>query len=158
MKLYSMLRHCKYSKPSIVVLAFNPLKVFEKPEKGQPDNFKEDYENYDSLSVSQKLELAFRQDAYGNCSPDLDLVLDSSKIAIYGGFAYGTAQGSFAMYNDFVRENKQTMFQNPGEAKRLLRKDMVRAGFHGGFRMALFFFCTGLYLCPSHYNMQYHNR
>ena len=137
MKFYSMLRHWQYSKPSIVVLAFSPLKVFEKPEKGQPDNFKEDYENYDSLSVSQKLELAFRQDAYGNCSPDLDLVLDSSKIAIYGGFAYGTAQGSFAMYNDFVRENKQTMFQNPGEAKRLLRKDMVRAGFHGGFRMAL---------------------
>ena len=41
------------------------------------------------------------------------------------------------MYNDFVRENKQTMFQNPGEARRLLRKDMVRAGFHKGFKMAL---------------------
>ena len=61
MKLYSMLRHCRYSKPSIVILAFNPLKVLERPEKGQPNNFKEDYENYDSLSVSQKLDLAFRQ-------------------------------------------------------------------------------------------------
>ena len=65
MKLYSIWRHCRYSKPSIVILAFNPLKVLERPEQGQPNNFKEDYENYDSLSVSQKLDLAFRQDAYG---------------------------------------------------------------------------------------------
>ena len=61
MKLYSIWRHCRYSKPSIVILAFNPLKVLERPEQGQPNNFKEDYENYDSLSVSQKLDLAFRQ-------------------------------------------------------------------------------------------------
>ena len=137
MKLYSMLRHCKYSKPSIVVLAFNPLKVFEKPEKGTPDNFKEDYENYDSLSVSKKLELAFRQDAFGNYSTDFNNVRESTKLAIFLGFAYGTAQGSFKMFNDFIRENKQTMFQNPDEARRLMRKDMVRAGFNSGMKMAL---------------------
>ena len=115
MRLFSfMKRKCLSPKSSVLLLCFNPLKVFEVPEHGEnPERDKEIEESYkdrESLTVEQRLELMFRKDAYGQLSPELSDVQNSTMLAALGGLIFGFSNRSFEVFNDFV-EAKIVVFR-----------------------------------------------
>ena len=131
-----MKRKCLSPKSPVLLLCFNPLKVFEVPEHGEnPERDKEIEESYkdrESLTVEQRLELMFRKDAYGHLSPELAEVQNATIMAVIGGLIFGFSNRSFEVFNDFVVRNKHEMFKSPKAAQDILRKDMTKHGFNRG--------------------------
>ena len=124
------------SKSPVLLLCFNPLKVFEVPEHGEnPERDKEieeSYKNRESLTVEQRLELMFRKNAYGQFSPELADVQNATMMATLFGLMFGFSNRSFEVFNDFVVNNKHEMFKSPKAAQDILRRDMTKHGFNRG--------------------------
>lgn len=118
--------------------------ILEKAElwdEEAQDKVHEAYKNPSSTTYEERLRLLFRRDAFGNPSPELEIVSASTGFATFGGAGYALFTTSNTVYRRFIEDNKHEMFASPKEAQRELRMEMFKhcsgATLKSGAKMGL---------------------
>lgn len=99
-----------------------------------------------------RLYLMYSRDQFGNLSPELVSVLQTTYTGVFVGFCYGGITNSRIAYMNFMQRNDATAFQSHLDAKRRLQ-DAVTIGFakgafKWGWRLA-FFTCSYMLLTTT---------
>lgn len=89
-----------------------------------------------------RLRLMYTKDEFGNLSPEMSAVLQTSFLSLFVGFVYGGFKASKEAYLDFIERNQATIYENVFDAKRKLQNHVTvnfgRGAFHWGWRLAVF--------------------
>jgi len=93
------------------------------------------YKDRSSSTWRERLNLMWSKDEYGMPSPELDFVIQSTKLSFFFGLCYGAFQETAKIHRIFLEQNKYTMFQHPREAQRALQERIILAGIQGGWRI-----------------------
>lgn len=92
------------------------------------------YEDRTASTWRERLSYMWRPDEYGNLSPELQFVYETSFGSFLVAALFGSYTESAKIYRIFLEQNKYTMFQHPREAQRALQDRVVLAMLQGGWR------------------------
>lgn len=97
-------------------------------------DFERAYGNRDALTLGDRFGLMWRFDDYGNPSPELSFVKNSTFLAFLTGLVWGGYSDSKETRKKFMVENKHEMFKHPFEAQAAMVDRMGISFMKGGWR------------------------